>query len=80
MNEHLGYLIENIEWQMGKLLDGVRGLSAEEMNWRPEGIHNPLNWLIRHSADVLWECYGMASGAVVPADLRTLGHPEGVAE
>ena len=77
MDEHLGYFIEDVEWQMGKLLDGVRELSAKEMNWTPEGINNPLSWLILHSADVLWECYGMASGAVVPADLRASGIPEG---
>ena len=77
MDEHLGYFIENIEWQMGKLLDGVRELSAEQMNWTPEGINNPLNWLILHSADVLWECYGIASGVVVPANLRASGIPEG---
>jgi hypothetical protein len=77
MDEHLGYFIEDVEWQMGKLLDGVRELSPEQMNWTPEGINNPLSWLIRHSADVLWECYGMASGEVVPADLRASGIPEG---
>jgi hypothetical protein len=77
MDEHLGYFIEDVEWQMGKLLDGVRELSAEEMNWTPEGINNPLNWLILHSADVLWECYGMASGVVVPHNLRASGIPEG---
>ena len=77
MDEHLGYFIEDVEWQMGKLLDGVRELSAEQMNWTPEGINNPLNWLILHSADVLWECYGMASGVVVPANLRASGIPDG---
>jgi hypothetical protein len=77
MDEHLGYFIDNVEWQMGKLLDGVRGLSAEEMNWTPAGINNSLNWLIRHSADVLWECHGIASGVLVPADLRASGIPEG---
>ena len=77
MDEQLGYYVENIEWQMGKLLDGVRELSAEQMTWTPPGINNSLSWLIRHSADVLWECYGIASGEVVPADLRASGIPEG---
>ena len=77
MDEHLDYFIQNVEWQMGKLLDGVQELSVEQMNWTPKGINNPLIWLIRHSADVLWECYGMASGEVVPADLRASGIPEG---
>ena len=77
MDEHLGYFIEDVEWQMGKLLDGVRELSVEQMGWTPEGINNPLSWLVRHSADALWECYGIVSGEVAPADLRASGIPEG---
>jgi hypothetical protein len=77
MDEQLGYYIENMEWQMGKLLDGVRELDAEQMTWTPPGVNNPLSWLIRHSADVLWECYGIASSVKVPANLRESGIPEG---
>jgi hypothetical protein len=77
MDEHLGYYIEDMEWQMGKLLTGVRELTAEQMTWTPPGINNSLAWLLRHFADVLWECYGMASGETVPADLGASGIPEG---
>jgi hypothetical protein len=77
MDEQLGYYTENMEWQMGKLLSGVQELTAEQMTWTPAGINNPLSWLIRHCADVLWECYGFASGDKVPANLRESGIPEG---
>lgn len=77
MDEQLATYIENMEWQMGKLLGGIQELTDEQMTWTPPGINNSLSWLIGHFAGVLWECYGLASGAGIPANLSKAGIPEG---
>lgn len=77
MDEQLTYYLENMDWQLGKLLAGLQDLTAEQMLWTPSGINNSLSWLVRHCADILWECYGIASGVQVPANLRASGIPEG---
>jgi hypothetical protein len=83
VSKRLDLYIENMEWQMGKLLGELRDLppvvqlSAEQMAWTPPEISNPLSWLIRHFADVMWETYGFASGEFVPANLSQSGIPEG---
>jgi hypothetical protein len=72
-----------MEWQIGKMLAGIRELpaltqlSAEQMAWTPPGISNSLSWLIVHFAGVLWETYGFASGEFVPANLSRAGIPTG---
>jgi len=76
VNEQLAVYVENMEWQVGKMLDGIEALSQAEMTWTPEGINNSLSWLIGHFAGVLWECYGIASKVKVPADLSQAGIPE----
>ena len=82
MRERLELYIENMEWQMDKLLGELKGLppiaqlDAEQMAWTPPGISNPLSWLIRHVSDVMWETYGFASGNFVPANLGQSGIPE----
>jgi hypothetical protein len=77
MDEQLATYIENMEWQMTKMLDGIQDLSDEQMTWTPEGINNSISWLIGHFAGVLWECYGLASGSKIEANLSEAGIPEG---
>ncbi len=73
----LGVYIGNAEWQIGKMLDIIQGLSSEEMIWTPPGVRNSLSWLAGHFGGVLWECYGLASGATIPANLSDSGIPPG---
>ena len=77
MDKQLGTYIENVEWQIEKLLDGIQTLDEEQMTWTPAGINNSLSWLIGHFAGVLWECYGLASGHMIGANLSEAGIPEG---
>ena len=82
MTERLDLYIENVEWQIDKLLGELKALppiaqlDAGQMAWTPPQISNPLSWLIRHVADVMWETYGFASGSFVPANLGQSGIPE----
>jgi hypothetical protein len=77
MDEQLAIYVENMEWQIGKMVDGIQELRDAQMTWTPPGIHNSISWLIGHFAGVLWECYGFASGARVHANLLQLGIPAG---
>jgi len=77
MDEQLATYIENMEWQIGKMLDGVEVLTDAQMAWTPPGIHNAISWLIGHFAGVLWECYGLASSRKIEANLSEAGIPEG---
>ena len=77
MDKQLDTYIENMEWQIAKMLDGIQDLSDEQMTWTPPGINNSISWLTGHFAGVLWECYGLASGARIGANLLDAGIPEG---
>ena len=76
MDEQLVTYIENMEWQIGKMLDGIQELTKEQMTWTPPGINNSISWLTGHFAGVLWECYGIASGHKVDANLSEAGIPD----
>jgi hypothetical protein len=77
MNEQLGIYVGNAEWQIGKMVGIVEGLTSEQMTWIPPGVHNSLSWLAGHFAGVLWECYGLASHGEIPANLSESGIPAG---
>jgi len=77
MDEGLGIYIENMEWQIDKMLDIIKDLPAEKMAWTPPGVHNSLSWLAGHFGGILWECCGLASGAEIPANLSESGIPPG---
>ena len=77
MDKQLDIYIENMEWQISKMVDGIQELTDEQMTWTPAGINNAISWLIGHFAGVLWECYGLASGAKIDANLLDSGIPEG---
>ena len=76
MDPQLETYVKNMEWQLDKLLDGIEGLSDEQMTWTPGGINNSLSWLIGHFGGVLWECYGLASGSKIDANLLDSGIPD----
>jgi len=76
VDAQLATYIENMEWQIGKMLEGIQHLTEEQMTWTPAGINNSISWLIGHFAGVLWECYGIASGHKVAANLSEAGIPE----
>jgi len=65
----LAAFAEDVECHIGKLRRYATGVTDEEMSWRPTGISNPLAWLIRHCADLLWLSYGRISGEPVPVNL-----------
>jgi len=41
--------------------------------WTPAGIANPLAWILRHCADLLWLCTGRLSGERIPANFGESG-------
>ena len=77
MDKQLEIYIENMEWQISKMVDGIHELSDEQMIWTPAGINNSISWLIGHFAGVLFECYGLASDGKIDANLSDCGIPDG---
>jgi hypothetical protein len=75
MDAQLETYIENMEWQIGKMVEGTEHLTEAQMTWTPAGINNSISWLMGHFAGVLWECYGIASGVKVGANLSEAGIP-----
>jgi hypothetical protein len=69
----LQVFFENVEFFMAKLRRFTTGVTAEEMAWKPTGINNPLAWIVRHCADLLWLSYGRISGTRVPVNFRASG-------
>jgi hypothetical protein len=72
-NTQLAALIHTAEFFIAKLRRYTTGVDAEEMLWTPAGIANPLAWIVRHCADLLWLSYGRIAGERVPADLGRSG-------
>ena len=72
-NAQLATLIHTTEFFIAKLRRYTTGVDAEEMLWAPAGIANPLAWIVRHCADLLWLSYGRIAGERIPANLGSSG-------
>lgn len=73
ISSQLTAFIEVIEFFIAKLQRFTAEVSVEEMQWTPSGIANPLAWIVRHCADLLWIIYGRLSGECVPVNLAASG-------
>ena len=62
-----------LEFFLGKLRRYCDGTTDEEMLWTPTGIRNPLAWIVRHCAGLLWLSYGRISGEPVPTSVKASG-------
>ena len=71
--QRLAVYVEHVEAHLGKLRRYVSGTTDEEMTWRPTGIRNPLAWIVRHGADLLWAAYGRISGQPIPVNPADCG-------
>ena len=66
-------LVRTTEFFIAKLRRYTAGVNVEEMQWTPAGIANPLAWIVRHCADLLWLSYGRLAGEQIPANLGGSG-------
>ena len=72
-NTQLDAFVETTEFFIEKLRRYTTDVTVEEMQWTPAGIANPLAWIVRHCADLLWLIYGRLSEECIPANLGRSG-------
>jgi uncharacterized damage-inducible protein DinB len=65
--------MKTTEFFIAKLRRYTTDVTVEEMRWTPAGINNPLSWIVRHCADLLWLIYGRLSEEWIPANLGRSG-------